>query len=289
MNYDREKFEKLILESPVFTLDRETQYAAFKRESYRLIEYLYCYLLSIKKREYEPYGCEITELAARCIRNYDSSKGSFLHYFNAAWKREYSHILADQIREETCRGIHITEEDQRAVRKYLQLVERYRKNSSSKELYQKLSEAMELPVERIADLAVLSEIRVHGDSYEDDEGETNTWWESFSDSVPVDQRIESVESIGEILQNIEEAFQSLQMRQKPIVSDLMTIRICMILEDEQLKLFTEKYFFINSDMVKGWLKDRTLPTQREIAEKHSRSEASVSRTIRDFIKKNKRT
>ena len=31
-------------------------------------------------------------------------------------------------------------------------------------------------------------------------------------------------SIGEILQNIEEAFQSLQMRQKPIVSDLMTIR-----------------------------------------------------------------
>ena len=52
MQYDKQKYENLISESPLFLLDREREYAAFKRESYRMIELLYCYLLSINQYEY---------------------------------------------------------------------------------------------------------------------------------------------------------------------------------------------------------------------------------------------
>ena len=73
MQYDKRKYEMLISESPLFSLNREKEHVAFKRESYRMVELLYCYLLSINQYEYEPYGCEITEVAIRCISNFDVS------------------------------------------------------------------------------------------------------------------------------------------------------------------------------------------------------------------------
>ena len=40
--------------------------------------------------------------------------------------------------------------------------------------------------------------------------------------------------------------------------------------------------------IKEWKKSGVLPTQREIAGKYERNEASVSRTVRDFQKKLKK-
>ena len=118
MRYDKEKYEKLINESCLFELDGETQYTAFKREAYKMVEYLYCYLLAVNEQKYEEYGCEITEVATRCLSNYSKDKGDFLHYFNASWKLEYQHIMGKQALTEKFHGIRITEEEKRAVRKY---------------------------------------------------------------------------------------------------------------------------------------------------------------------------
>ena len=52
MQYDKKKYEQLISDSPLFSLDKEIEYAAFKRESYRMVELLYCYLLSINEKEF---------------------------------------------------------------------------------------------------------------------------------------------------------------------------------------------------------------------------------------------
>lgn len=75
MYYDKGKYESLIMNSPLFGIDKEQETTAYKRESYKMVEYLYCYLLAINERDYEPYGSEIMDVATRCINNFDSSKG----------------------------------------------------------------------------------------------------------------------------------------------------------------------------------------------------------------------
>ena len=179
MQNDKQKYEKLISESPLFSLDCEREHTAFKRESYRMIELLYCYLLAINQYEYEPYGCEITEVAIRCINNFDGSKGVFLHYFNSAWRQEYSHIMGKKRDEEKYRGLRITEEDRRAVRKYIKLAQQMKMDSRSDQLFSKLAMAMNLPFERIMELAQLNGVTVGSDSYIGDDGQEQSLWDQI--------------------------------------------------------------------------------------------------------------
>lgn len=281
MYYDKEKYERLITDSPLFSFDRETEYTAFKRESYRMVEYLYCYLLSINEKNYEPYGCEITEVATRCISNFSPDKGEFLHYFNVAWRQEYSHILGDKLQDDKYRGIRVTEDDRRAVQKYVRLSKQIGLNTSSQELYERLSEAMDLPLERIVELAKLSEITVSGDTYTSDEGGVLSIWDQIPGDKDIRLGLESEEEVEGILSRIEEAFCTLQSRQKSIVSDMITIRICAFLTERM----AEKYSFISESVMSKWIENGEVPTQREIAKKYGRNEASISRTIKDFIGK----
>lgn len=284
MQYDKQKYEKLIFESPLFSLDREREYAAFKRESYRMIEFLYCYLLSVNQYEYEPYGCEITEVAIRCISNFDESKGVFLHYFNSAWKQEYSHIMGKKIEEEKYRGLRITEEDRRAVRKYIKLAQQMRMDCRADQLFEKLSLTMNLPIERIIELAQLNSVTVGSDSYIGDDGEEQSLWDQIRGNENVSQGIEAAEDIQELLRRLERTYRSLQQRQKPIVSDMITAKICTFLTEAEAGKFT----FISDSVLERYRKNGTIPTQRDIAQKYGRDEASISRTINNFLKKLKR-
>lgn len=281
MQYEKQKYENLISESPLFLLDREREYAAFKRESYRMIELLYCYLLSINQYEYEPYGCEITEVAIRCISNYDGSKGVFLHYFNSAWKQEYSHIMGRKLEEEKYRGLRITEEDRRAVRKYIKLARQMSSGGSMDQLYKKLSLAMKLPVERIMELAQLDSVTVGSDSYMGDDGEEQSLWDQIPGNESIGQNIETAENIEELLRRLENVYGSLQERQKPIVSDMITARICTFLTEAEDGRFT----FVSNSVMERYRKDGSVPTQRDIAQKYGRDEASISRTVNTFLKK----
>ena len=64
---DKEKYEKLIQESPLFSLYKKAEPVAFRNARLKMIENIYLDLLSINKEKYEPYGCEITEIANYCI------------------------------------------------------------------------------------------------------------------------------------------------------------------------------------------------------------------------------
>ena len=284
MQYEKQKYEKLISESPLFSIDREREHTAFKRESYRMIEFLYCYLLAINQYEYEPYGCEITEVAIRCINNFDGSKGVFLHYFNSAWKQEYSHIMGKKIEEEKYRGLRITEEDRRAVRKYIKLAQQMRMDCRADQLFEQLSMAMNLPVERIIELAQLNSVTVGSDSYIGDDGEEQSLWDKIQGSENVSQSIETAENIEELLRRLEREYESLQQRQKPIVSDMITAKICTFLTEAEAGKFT----FISESVLERYRKNGIVPTQRNIAQKYGRDEASISRTINTFLKKLKR-
>lgn len=284
MYEDKKKYEQMILESPLFSLDKEIEYTAFKRESYRMIEYLYCYLLSINEKEYEPYGCEITEVATRCINKFDGSKGKFLHYFNSAWKQECSHILGEKIREDKYRGIRLAEEDRRAVQTYIRLADQLGLDCDSESMYKKLSEAMELPVERVIELAQLNSLTVCGDRYTSEDGNQQSLWAQLPGNASASQRMATAEEIEAILERVETVFSALQTRQRPIVSDMITIRICSFLSETR----TGRFSFVSASVMGQWIQHGTVPTQRNIAKKYGRDEASISRTWKDFLEKLKK-
>jgi len=284
MGYDKKTFERRIQESPLFLLDKQTEYAAFKKEFYRMLESLYCYLMATNESKYEPYGCEITEVATRCINNFDNARGSFLNYFNAAWKKEFSHIIGEKIREEKFHGIRITEEDKRAIQKYLRLADQLGSILNRNELYERLSDAMELPVVKIRQIAQLSEISVTTDNYAFDEATTRSLWDYISDGRSIEGDFVEGESANEFLSLIDKSFSTLQERQKPVISDMLTIRICTLLSKETIA----KFSFLNKSIVSEWLTNGIIPTQRDIAKKYNRNEASISRTINDFLKKIKK-
>ena len=284
MVYDKNKFEQKILASPLFSLDKKTENIAFKREFYRMLEYLYCYLMAINEREYEPYGCEITEVATRCINNFDITRGAFLNYFNSAWKQEFSHIVGEKIREEKFHGIRITEEDKRSIQKYIRLADQLGSLLTRNELYKKLSEVMELPVERIRQIAQLCEINVSSENFVTGEGDVKSIWDQVSDGRSFEKDFANEDAENNFLLVIENVFNTLQERQKPIISDLLTIRVCSLLSKEKI----DRFSFINKSIMQEWFMDGMIPTQRDIAKKYDRNEASISRTLNDFLKKLKR-
>ena len=116
---NREKYEQLILASPLFSLDKESERNAYQREARKMVGYLYSYLLEINENRYIDYGLEITETANRCIENFDATSGDFLHYFNAAMAKEYRRASAKRNMQEVRSGLHVSEEDDKNIRKML--------------------------------------------------------------------------------------------------------------------------------------------------------------------------
>lgn len=280
MYYDKQKYEKLISESVLFSLEKETEPSAYKRESYKMIEYLYCYLMAVNEKQYESHACEIIEVSTRCISNFESSKGVFLHYFNAAWKQEYSHLLGAQIVDDKLRGIKITEEEKRNIRKYIKLAESKGTGCTKEELYQRIAEAMQLPLEKVQLIAELNGLRVNGYTIKNDDCEEISVWDQLSDGTSIEDELLAAASIEDLLVKVDTVFTSLQDRQKPIVSDMITARIWSILSEQQGK----SYSFISSEVIEILKKTGQAPTQRAIADKYGRDEASISRTVKEFIK-----
>ena len=203
---------------------------------------------------------------------------------NSAWKQEYSHIMGKKLEEEKYRGLRITEEDRRAVRKYIKLAQQMRMDCRADQLFEKLSLAMNLPIERIIELAQLNSVTVGSDSYIGDNGEEQSLWDQIRGNENVSQGIEAAEDIQKLLRRLERAYESLQQRQKPIVSDMITAKICTFLTEAEAGKFT----FISESVLERYRKNGTVPTQRDIAQKYGRDEASISRTINNFLKKLKR-
>lgn len=279
---DKEKYEKLISETPLFSIDKDKQSVLYRKESLKLVEYLYCYLLAINKDKYEPYGCEIVDVATRCINGYDKS-GDFIHYFNTAWSREYSHICGNEIINSKFQGMKLSDQERRDIKKYMRIVSRSNPNMTYEERLIKISKLMELPLERIKQLSETADTKIVSDVVHNFEGEEISLFDQVEEEFSIESYFENLASLTELLDQVEVAFSRIQERQKPIISDMLTIRIGLdIWEIEKL---AKKYEFVNIEMSESIKRTGSVPTQREIAEKYGKNEASISRTMKEFLKK----
>ena len=157
------------------------------------------------------------------------------------------------------------------------------KDYELEKLYPKLSEAMQLPINKIRELVRLAYIRATGDNVTNEDGEEGDIIGGIPSNIDIEGMFINEENKKQVLDKIEKVFNSLQDRQKSLISDILTIKLWLDLDETD-----EKYSFINKDAIKEWKKSGVLPTQREIAGKYERNEASVSRTVKDFQKKLKK-
>lgn len=283
MNYSIDEIENDILKSPLFSLDRETQYTSYKKESLKMVGYLYSYLMARNKKEYEGYGLEITEVSKRCIKNFDGEKGEFLHYFNRAWKMEFLRISMKASEEKKYRGVHISENDRRNLRKIIKLLNARCVEIDSPDVIEILAENTSFDKEEIKAMIDLYKIEVKSNCEKNNEGEEYQLIELLKTTESTEEKLIYGEELTESLNYMERVYFSLQERQRKIFSDVFTAKICECIVGE--KIYYDKYEFINREMVDEYIKNNYIPSQRQIAQLHGRDEASLSRTVKEFIKK----
>lgn len=283
MASEKEKYAQMISQSELFSLDSKSEPSAYHRELLRMIENLYRYLMSFGREKYENYGLEITETAKRCIRNYDESQGPFLPYFVSAWKYEFSHITSDRMLDERLHGIKISEDDRRSVVRYIRLINSMETNLSLQEVFQRLSDSMGLPIKDIERIALIEGITISSDIVMDIDGNEFCVWDQIESGSDFSSEIEGAEAVSNWLNEVDSVFIQLQERQKPVVSDLLTIKLCGHIPYSVLN--RRRYGFLNRSIVEAWHLSHELPSQKEIAEKYGRKEASVSRTLHEFLRK----
>ena len=163
-----------------------------------------------------------------------------------------------------------------------EIEEKIEKKDKPEELYSKLAEVMQLPVETIRELAKLADVKVTTSNSMSDEEEEELW-SYIAGNVNIEREFEEKEEAENILNKVDKVFQELRAKQQPIVSDVITTKIWLCLEDSE-----QQYSFISKEVAEEWNKKGTLPTQRELARKYGRDEASISRTVRTFLEKLKR-
>ena len=135
---------------------------------------------------------------------------------------------------------------------------------------------------KVQEIAELVEYRMVDNEIMDDDGGRTSLFDQLSNGHLVEENLLTSARVEEILSAVESAFLSLQQRQMPIISDMMTIRLASTIVETGVD--TSSYSFISKEVLSQYSKDQ-LPSQRTIAEKYGKNEASISRTVKEFIKK----
>ena len=286
MYYDREEYEKLINESILFSLDKEKQSIAYRKEERKMVEYLYCYLMGTKKKEeYAKYGLEIVETALKCIEKYDSSKGKFLNFFSASWKNNYLHLYGREIIQAQHQGIRFTDEEERQYRLFQKLAQKNGMDVNSPEFIEKIMEVTGLDEEKINNIQMMINSQVSS-SISVDDGDIINILDQVDSGKYVEDTILQFEATKEGMENLEIAFNHLQERQKPILAMLISSKISLLIsEDEKLLNLAQKMSFFEEDVFKETMKRGEQLQAKEIAKRFDVSEASISRTWKNFVNK----
>lgn len=283
-NAEKAKYRRLIEGSPLFDLDREKDYSAYRRELNNMREYLYHYVTTGNEKKYEVYGSYIIETADDCIRGYNRENGvPFLNYFLASWGKARKRLEGEEHANKKYGAMHFSRETLRAIRNYRRYAEKCLPGLTEGERNRRIALAMDITYKEAVELCWLSKAEaVSGDSPIRIDEESPSLWENLA-APEYGNAVEESEGAEETLAVIERLYRRVQERQKQILSDLVTIHI---LEDYSLiREQAEVFSFVNREIWENFIAGEPLPTQRDIARKYDRDESSVSRTWNSFLEK----
>ena len=283
MGFEKDEYEKLIDSSILFSLDKEKEHTAYRREVLKMVENLYCYLMAVNKSKYEPYGVEIVDTAKRCIENYNADTGRFLNYFVSAWKKTYGHIVGKELVRETFKGIHFTEDEERNFRKYMRLAQNMGVDTSSAEFDERVAKAMGISISDLDDLRNMINCKPTSGSKVNEKGEEYSIIEQLDGGKYADSGVMQFETAKEFVELLELTFNQLQERQKPMLAMLITTKIAFLaIENEKLLSFLRQKTFFDEEIFNETIENGVQIQAKDIADRFGVREASASRSWKRF-------
>ena len=289
--FTREEYENLINNSPLFEIDKESSPALYKSERYNFLTLLtdYYRLFIYPNKPLDSYSMTLMETAMECIKYYDKDKGEFLHLFNSSMKRDLHIAKAKEIIEEKRQGIRVSNEDDKLIRKIFALA-----NSKGLDIYdltvqQKISKALNLEFSRLQELLRINDdaVAVSSTVTNDDGDEVELFDLQSSHEKNAEDKMADESAFVSLVEKINGVFNTVQDRQKKLLSMLLTVEIIKACDEDLGKarqVLEDKELF-NEEVLDYYEKHGELPTAKQIGVICGVSEQSLSRTYKNFKEK----
>ena len=289
--FTREEYENLINNSPLFEIDKESSPALYKSERYNFLTLLtdYYRLYIYPNKSLDSYSMTLMDTAMECIRYYNKDKGEFLHLFNSSMKRDLHIAKAKEIIEEKRQGIRVSNEDDKLIRKIIALA-----NSKGLDVYdltvqQKISKALNLEPSRLQELLRINDdaVAVSSTVTNDDGDEVELFDLQSSHEKTVEDKMADESAFIFLVEKIDDAFSSVQERQKKLLSMLLTVEVIKACDEDldKARQSLEDKDIYNAEVFDYYNKNGALPTAKQIGVLCGVSEQSLSRTYKNFKEK----
>lgn len=289
--FTREEYENLINNSPLFEVDKESSPALYQTERYKFMTVLtdYYRFYVYPKKPLDEYSMTLLETANECVKYYDKSKGEFLHLFNGAMKRDLHIARAKEVIEEKRHGIRIGVEEERLIRKIIAFANSKNLDINDATVQEKIAEVLSMSLERLQDLLMMNDdaVAVSSTVANDDGDEIELFDLQTSHEKTAEEKLAEESDFIVLLERINDAFLSVQDRQKRLLSMLLTVEMVKALEYEIEKINTllrERELF-NAEVMEYYFNHGELPTAKQIGFMCGVSEQSLSRTYKNFKEK----
>ncbi len=277
---EKEYYRTLIEKSVILSQNIPPESVLYKKELLKLIENVYHYLTAVSEKN-QCYSVEIVETVKECAKNYDNRKGAFLHYFNFCLKKKKDKVMTETVLSENTGGMHISQKDQFVIKTYFRFIVakngEYKTDNATVGLIAKATRISEEFVRECLYNYRNSSALLH------DLPENTDLWENLLIPDNSAVHMEDMAMMKEILQFLNEFFTTRQPRQKPMLSCLITAKICGILQDyHELLIFVKELDFFDKKLFADFQKTHRIPLVKDIALNFDVSEQSICRTYRTF-------
>ena len=289
--FTREEYENLINNSPLFENDKESSPALYKSERYNFLTLLtdYYRLYIYPNKPLDSYSMTLMETAMECIKYYDKEKGEFLHLFNSSMKRDLHIAKAKEIIEEKRQGIRVSNEDDKLIRKIIALANSKGLDICDLTVQQKISKALNLEFSRLQELLRINDdaVAVSSTVTNEDGDEVELFDLQSSHEKNAEDKMADESAFVSLVEKINGVFNTVQDRQKKLLSMLLTVEIIKACDedlDKAKNVLAGKELF-NKEVLDYYKKHGELPTAKQIGLLCGVSEQSLSRTYKNFNEK----
>ena len=295
-----EEYEKKIEQASaeLFSLDKDMQRVDYKRGALKLTDLVVNYFYTVNQEYYMEFGLEMTETTQKCIENFSSEEGEFLRYLRVSIKMACKKAFAEAQDAQYRSGITGIEYDKKLLSKMRKFfLEKGISLTEYTDEYISLA-AQELEVKEKRLREAIDNDRNSKVVFEffskNEDGEDVSIFDLIKSDESVDSRVLHREKCKDYLNRVEAVYNSCQDRQKPVVSDLLTVMLCKseLFDDVDLDIYIDLididyrfYNFINVDIFKEYVLNHNLPKNLDIAKKHKVADQATSRTKKDLLKK----
>ena len=289
--FTREEYENSINNSPLFEIDKESSPALYKTERYNFLTVLtdYYRLYIYPNKPLDSYSMTLMETAIECIKYYNKSKGEFLHLFNSSMKRDLHIAKAKEIIEEKRQGIRVASEDDKIIRKIIAFA-----NSKGLDIYdltvqEKISKALNIELSRLQELLRINDdaVAVTSTMTNEDGDEIELFDLQASHEKTAEDKKADESAFISLVKKIDDAFSSVQERQKKLLSMLLTVEVIKACDEDldKARQSLEDKDIYNAEVFDYYNKNGALPTAKQIGVLCGVSEQSLSRTYKNFKEK----